>query len=45
MIKIIDSILAKIVCKIAINVEKSPSIWGCYQPSEPKELIKKLKTK
>ena len=43
MVKKMDKILAKLVMKAAINVEKTPSIWGCYQPKEPKELIGKLK--
>jgi len=43
MVKKMDEILAKLVLKTAINVEKAPSIWGCYQPKEPKELIGKLK--
>jgi len=43
MVKKMDEILAKLVLKTAINVEKAPSIWGCYQPKEPKELIRNLK--
>lgn len=43
MVKKMDELLAKVVLKTAIKVEKAPSIWGCYQPKEPKELIEKLK--
>lgn len=43
MAKKLDGLLAKLVLKTAINVEKTPTIWGCYQPKEPKELIEKLK--
>ena len=43
MIKGIEKNLAKLVFDTAINVEKIPSLWGCYQPKEPKQLIEKLK--
>lgn len=35
----INKVLANIVLKTAINAERKVSLWGCYQPKEPKELI------
>lgn len=43
MVRKMDKLLAKMVLKTAISVEKTPSLWGCYQPKEPKELIQKQK--
>lgn len=38
-----EKLLAKMVIKTTINVEKTPSLWGCYQPKEPRNLNEKLK--
>lgn len=43
MVKKLDEILATLVLKTAINIEKRSSLWGCYQPKEPKKLIEKIK--
>ena len=43
MVKKVDKLLAKLVLERAIGVERIPSLWGCYQPKEPKELIEKLR--